>query len=113
MLSHYPLASTPEWYDAALDQWQHCSCDNCQCKNFQFLLKPPRHLCSCALLDDGRLFAAGGGELGRGMKLASIFDPKKNEWICISDMHFERIKPYILQIGSRVYVVNFNIIFNL
>lgn len=109
MLSHYPLDSTPEWYDAALEQWQNCICENCQCKNFQITLKPPRHLCTCILLDDGRLFVAGGYELGKGMRLASIFDGRTNDWICLNDMHYERIKPYIMQIGSKVYVVNITI----
>lgn len=105
MLCHYPFNSAPEWFDAALDQWQSCICENCQCKSFQVVLAPPRYLCTCFLLDDGRLFAAGGQECGKGMRLANIFDSKTNEWVCVSDMHFERIKPYIVQLESKVYVV--------
>lgn len=107
MLSHYPLHSLPEWYDAALDQWQHCLCENCQCKNFQTVLAPPRYLCTCILLNDGRLFAAGGGECGKGVRLANIFDAKTNEWVFVNEMMYERIKPYIMQLGSKVFVVKF------
>jgi kelch-like protein 2/3 len=106
MLSHYPFESSPEWYDAALDQWQYCICENCQCKNFQIVLAPPRSLCTCTLLNDGRLFAAGGCEYGKGMRLANIFDLKTNQWTCLTDMHFERIKPYIVQLGRKVFVVS-------
>lgn len=105
MLSHYPLKSPPEWYDAALDQWHNCICENCQCKTFQKVLTPPRHLCTCTLLDDGRLFAAGGYDYGRGMRLANIFDPITNEWVCLDDMNYEHIKPYIVQLGLKVFVV--------
>lgn len=105
MLSHYPIRSPPEWYDAALDQWQNCICENCQCKSFQTVLSPPRNLCSCNLLDDGHLFAAGGYEYGKGVRLADMFDPKTNEWICLAEMHFERVRPYIVQQGSKVFVV--------
>lgn len=105
MLSHYPFESTPEWYDAALDQWQNCMCENCQCKTFQYRLLPPRSLCTVILLDDGRLFAAGGCRYGIGMKSAYIFDLKTNKWVSLIDMQFERLKPFIVQLGSYVYVV--------
>lgn len=106
LLSHYPFESPPEWYDAALDQWQSCVCENCQCKNFQIVLAPPQNLCTCILLDDGRLFSAGGSQYGRALTFANVFDYKTNKWIRITDMHFERIKPYIVQLDLKVFVVN-------
>lgn len=105
LLSHYPAKPSPEWYDGALDQWQSCICENCQCKNFQIVLAPPRVLCTCYLLNDGRLFAVGGYEYGKGTRSANIFDSKTNEWSCLVDMHFERVKPYIIQLGYKVFVV--------
>jgi len=113
MLSHYPSKSTPEWFDAALDQWQSCICENCQCKSFQTILAPPRYLCTCILLNDGRLFAAGGHEYGKGMKLANMFDTKTNEWVSLMDMHFERIKPCIVELGLKVFVVMILIFYTL
>lgn len=105
ILSHCPFDSSPEWYDAGLDQWLNCICENCQCKNFQTVLAPPRYLCTCILLNDGRLFAAGGSELDKGLRLANMFDPKKNEWVCVADMHVERTKPYVIQFESKIFVV--------
>jgi len=105
VLSHYPFESTPEWYDAALDQWQSCICENCLCMTFQYRLLPPRTLCTVILLDENRLFAAGGSRYGSGMKLANMFDLKTKKWISLIDMHFERLKPYIIQLESYVYVV--------
>jgi len=57
------------------------------------------------LLDEDRLFAAGGSKYGSGMKLANMFDLKTKKWISLIDMHFERLKPYIIQLESYVYVV--------
>lgn len=105
MLSHYPFESTPEWYDAALDQWQNCICENCLCKTFQYRLLPPKTLCTVILLDDGRLFAAGGSKYGNGMKKSYLFDLKSNKWRSLANMHFDRLRPYIVQLGSYVYVV--------
>ncbi|XP_025199504.1 kelch-like protein 3 [Melanaphis sacchari] len=105
VLSHYPFESTPEWYDAAIDQWQNCICENCLCKTFQYRLLPPRTLCTVVLLDKNRLFAAGGSRYGRGMKLADMYDLETNKWIPLIDMYFERLKPFIIQLESRVYVV--------
>ncbi|XP_026814200.1 kelch-like protein 3 [Rhopalosiphum maidis] len=105
VLSHYPFESTPEWYDAAFDQWQTCMCENCLCKTFQYRLLPPRTLCTVVLLDKNNLFAAGGSRYGSGMKLANMFDLKTNKWISLIDMHFERLKPYIIQLESYVYVI--------
>jgi len=105
MLSHCPFDSSPEWFDAAIDQWQNCTCENCQCKNFQIVLAPPRYLCTCTLLNDGRLFAAGGHHYGKGLRLANMFDLGTNEWLSIADMHIERIKPYIVQLEWKVFVV--------
>lgn len=113
ILSHYPFDSTPEWYDATLDEWENCTSVNCQCKNFQTVLTPPEFLCTCILLDDGRLFAAGGCRNGKGIRSANMFDSITKKWIHIRGMFFERIKPYIIQLGWRVFVVNilFNITF--
>lgn len=105
VISHYPFESTPEWYDAAVDQWQNCICENCLCKTFQYRLLPPRTLCSVILLDDGRLFAAGGSRYGNGMKSTYLFDLKTKKWISFMDMHFERLKPFIVQLGSYVYAI--------
>jgi len=105
LLSHYPFESTPEWYDAALDQWQNCLCEDCLCNSFQHRLLPPTSLCTVILLDDGQLFSAGGSRFGYGTKMANIFDLETTKWISLTDMHFDRLKPYIVQIGSNVYVV--------
>lgn len=105
VLSHFPHKSTPEWYDAAVDQWHICVCDNCQCKTFQVALQPPRYLCTCTLLGNGNLFAAGGSELSKGLRVAFIFDSKSKEWVNLPDMHYERIKPFIMQQGPKVFVV--------
>lgn len=105
MLTHYPIKSTPEWYDAALDQWQSCICENCLCMTFQYRLLPPRNLCTVVLLDENLLFAAGGSIYGNGLKLANMFDLKTKTWVPLIDMHFERLKPYIIQLESYIYVV--------
>jgi len=106
VISHDPFKSTLEWYDAALEQWQNCMCENCQSTIFQYRLLPPRTLCTVILLDDGRLFAAGGSMNGNGMKSTYIFNLNINSWIPFRDMHFERLKPFIVQLGSYVYAVN-------
>lgn len=105
MLSHYPSNSSPEWYDAALDQWHVCICDNCQCKNFQTVLSPPKYLCTSILLDDGRVLTAGGYEHTKGMRTANMFDPLLNQWHILPDMNYERTRPYVVQLGLRIYVV--------
>ncbi|KAE9526919.1 hypothetical protein AGLY_013567 [Aphis glycines] len=105
VLTHYPFSSTPEWYDAALDQWQSCICENCLCMSFQYRLLPPRPMCTVVLLDENRLFAAGGSSYGNGLKIANMFDLKTKKWVFLNDMHFERLKPYIIQLESYVYVV--------
>ncbi|XP_029341272.1 kelch-like protein 3 [Acyrthosiphon pisum] len=104
VLSHYQFESTLEWYDAGLDKWQNCSSKTIICR-----LLPPRTLCTVILLDDGRLFAAGGANRhGNGMQSTYIFNLKTNEWTSCMDMHHERLKPFVVQIGSYVYVIGMN-----
>ncbi|XP_029341326.1 kelch-like protein 2 [Acyrthosiphon pisum] len=105
VISQYPFESALEWYDAALDQWQNCKCKNCQPTIFQNNLLPPRTLSTVILLDDGRLFAAGGSIHANGMKSTYIFDPEINIWRSCMNMHFERLKPFIVQLGSYVYAI--------
>jgi len=105
VISYCPDESTLEWYDAALDQWQDCLCENCHSTTFQYCLLPPRTLCTVILLDDGRLFAAGGSRNGNAMKSTYIFNAIRKKWVSFKNMHFERLKPFIVQIGSYVYVV--------
>ncbi|XP_060855793.1 kelch-like protein 3 [Metopolophium dirhodum] len=105
VINHYPVESTLEWYDAALDQWQDCKCENCHSIIFQYWLLPPRTLCTVILLNDGRLFAAGGSRQGNGIKSTYIFNLKRNRWISFKDMHYERLKPFIVQFGSYVYAI--------
>jgi len=105
VLSHFPGNSSPEWFDASTDQWHHCICENCQCKSYKTILAPPRYLCTCALLDDGRMLAVGGFVCGRESKLARVFDPKTSQWTTLPEMMYGRIKPYVVQLGSQIYVV--------
>lgn len=108
MLSHSPDNSSPEWFDASTDQWQHCICENCQCKSYKTVLAPPHYLCTCTLLDDGRLIAIGGSGNGNAVPWVCYFDTKLKSWLPLPKMMYQRIKPYVVQIGSEIYVV-FNI----
>lgn len=71
------------------------------------MLALPTRLCTCILLNDGRLFAAGGYEDGEKINSVNIFDAKFNSWIPITSMENGRIRPYIVQIGSKVFAVMF------
>jgi len=106
LISYYQFKSTLEWYDVALNQWQNCICVNCRSIKFQYCLLPPTTLSTVILLNDGCLFAAGGANIhGNGMKSTYLFDVKTNEWRSLMDMHFKRLKPFIVQLGSYVYAV--------
>lgn len=113
MFSHEPSNLPPEWYDATSEQWYDCENKNCSCKTFQVILSLPKPLSTCISLNDGRLFAAGGYEAGEKLKSADIFDFKLNSWVPLLSMSNGRIRPYIVQIGSKVFTVIFLIYLHL
>lgn len=113
MFSHEQSNLSPEWYDATSEQWYDCENKDCTCKTFQVILALPKRLSRCIVLNDGRLFAAGGFEAGEKLKSANIFDLKLNRWVSLISMTSGRTRPYILQIGSKVFAVIFLIYLHL
>lgn len=113
MFSHESSNLSPEWYDATSEKWYDCENRNCSCKTFQVILALPKRLSTCILLNDGRLFAAGGYEARNELKSAHIFDLKSNTWVPLSNMRNGRVRPYIVQIGTKIYAVIFLIYLHL
>ncbi|VVC34696.1 Galactose oxidase/kelch, beta-propeller,BTB/Kelch-associated,Galactose oxidase, beta- [Cinara cedri] len=105
MFSFAPMKLSPEWYDATSNKWKICTEENCPCKILHLNLSPPEYLSTCYLLNDGRLFAVGGFDSGQGMKSAYIFNLKRNTWFDIPNMNYGRIKPHIMQLKLKVFVI--------
>lgn len=61
------------------------------------------------MLDSGNLFCAGGNSMD---KSSYIFHPESKYWIPMKYSKFAHIKPYIVQIGCKIFVVNIMYILN-
>lgn len=62
------------------------------------------------MLDSGNIFCVGG----KTTKQSSyVFNPETKFWVHLKITNFQHIKPYMVQIGFKIFVVNIIHILNI
>lgn len=55
------------------------------------------------MLDSGNMFCVGGKVTNQS---SYIFNPEKMAWVHLRVTNYQHIKPYVVQVGFKIFVVN-------